>query len=204
MVSSLLLPFAVAVLGFFAGSVFAQPFSPDQCAGFLLLGFDFASYDQYPVWFDENSTMTLAQAGAYQGPESIEEYVKFANEDSPYVSTAVEVNATANVVGFDPVSGTCIFLVFSLSEYDLDPTTTPGYSLNIAVMAKFSFSIPKNMIDSVNIYYTPEFLTFFFETALGTQITREYVCDVLASTGCDDIYTLNGSPSRNDCVGDLP
>lgn len=189
------------VLGF-AGTASAQ-FLPEECAGFLSLGFDFTNYNQYPVWFDDNSTMILAQAGVYQGPENIEEYVKFANIDSPYVVDSVDLNTTSSIVGFDPNSGTCTFLRFSVATYELDPTNTAGYSFITGYMLKFFYSIPKNKIDNINVYYTVDFLDFFFGTALDTQQSREYVCDVLGSTGCDDIYVLNGSPSPGACVGEL-
>ena len=57
---------------------------------FVLLQFGIFNYDAYNTYFDETSTLTLAQAGLYTGPDAIEEYVKFADENSPYIQVKRE------------------------------------------------------------------------------------------------------------------
>ena len=49
--------------------------------------FNLGRFELYGNWFDNNSSMTLAQAGTYKGAGDIEEYVKFAFPTSPYIST---------------------------------------------------------------------------------------------------------------------
>ena len=50
--------------------------------GFVQLKFDIFNYDAYNTYFDESSTLTLAQTGTYTGPDGIKEYVYFADENS--------------------------------------------------------------------------------------------------------------------------
>ena len=50
--------------------------------GFVQLKFDLFNYDAYNTYFDESSTVTLAQTGTYTGPDAIQEYVYFADENS--------------------------------------------------------------------------------------------------------------------------
>ena len=41
------------------------------------------SYDLYESWYDDNSSVTLAQVGTYKGVDAIKEYVQFAYDSSP-------------------------------------------------------------------------------------------------------------------------
>ena len=49
---------------------------------FLQLEFDIFNYAAYKTYFDASSTLTLAQTGTYTGPDAIQEYVYFADENS--------------------------------------------------------------------------------------------------------------------------
>ena len=40
---------------------------PECAGGFIAAGFNPRKYDLYDTWFDENSTVTVAQAGVYRG-----------------------------------------------------------------------------------------------------------------------------------------
>ena len=59
------------------GNVLSSEPSPppsftEQCAGsFLRSGLDFAQFELYDRWFDDNSSLTLAQAGTYNGARDI-------------------------------------------------------------------------------------------------------------------------------------
>lgn len=55
------------------GIVDANP--AQECAGkFLELRFAYLEFARYSEFFDESSTMTLANTGIYRGPDAIEEY----------------------------------------------------------------------------------------------------------------------------------
>lgn len=178
-------------------------YNPDLCAGFVALEFSFSNFDRYPEWFDDNSTITLAQAGQYQGAADIAEYVRFANIDSPYVNDGMRVNFTSSISGFDPMTGICKFSLVEASLYILNPEVTGGQSFTVGVMANFHYSIPNNNLAKIDVYYTTAFLEFFFATALNTDKTRGFVCDIMETTGCQDIYQLNGNQTKEECIESL-
>ena len=178
-------------------------YNPDLCAGFVALEFSFPNFDRYPEWFDDNSTLTLAQAGEYKGAADIVEYVRFANIDSPYVNDAMLVNLTSSISGFDPMTGICKFSLVEASWYILNPEVTGGQSFTVGVMGNFYYSIPNNNLAKVDVYYTTAFLEFFFATALNTDKTRGFVCDIMETTGCQDIYQLNGNQTKEECIESL-
>ena len=58
----------------------------NECVGsYLTLNppFNQRSFDLYETWFDDNSSVTLAQVGTYKGVDGISEYVQFAYPSSP-------------------------------------------------------------------------------------------------------------------------
>ena len=62
----------------------------NECVvSFLALAppFSVGEFELYGNWFDNSSSMTLAQAGTYKGVDDIEEYVRFAYPSSPYIAT---------------------------------------------------------------------------------------------------------------------
>ena len=76
------------------------------CPGFPDLAFDPWAFDRYDDFFDANSTFTLYPAGAYKGPASIQEYVKFASAESPYVEAMVVLPGTTGYLkGVDDWDG---------------------------------------------------------------------------------------------------
>ena len=68
-------------------------------AAFLSAQLNLRRFDKYETWFDENSTMTLAQAGVYKGVDDILEYMKFILPSSPYISVNGLLRSDASLVG---------------------------------------------------------------------------------------------------------
>ena len=54
-------------------------FDPAGCMGFFALNFTILNFDRYPVYFDDDSVLTVAQTGEYKGAEDILEYVLFVD-----------------------------------------------------------------------------------------------------------------------------
>ena len=48
----------------------------DCVAGLIGSGFNFGKFERYDDWFDNNSSITVAQTGTYTGRDDIEEYVR--------------------------------------------------------------------------------------------------------------------------------
>ena len=64
--------FAFVATVMFSSEPSPPPSFTEQCAGsFLRSGLDFAQFELYDRWFDDNSSMTLAQAGTYNGARDI-------------------------------------------------------------------------------------------------------------------------------------
>uniref|UniRef100_A0A7S3L903 Uncharacterized protein n=1 Tax=Amphora coffeiformis TaxID=265554 RepID=A0A7S3L903_9STRA len=179
-------------------SVTAQ-FNPANCVNFAALEFDLFAFDRYPVFFNENSTMVLAQAGEYFGPEDIEEYVRFASADSPYFASEESFNATNFPPSVDFATEECIFTLAGANFYELEPSTTIGGSVAVVFGAKIFYSPVENVITRVNIFYDTPWLEWFFGVALDTPATRSFVCDVLTSDSCSEVRMLNDNISVQGC-----
>ena len=179
----------------------AAQYTIEQCGGIKALEFELTNFEKYPVYFDENTTMTLAQTGVYKGPEELEEYVRFIDLSGPYMKTMKELNVTYADLIFDSDTGSCTYLSFRSFEYENEPSITAGYHYATTMMIKMKYSISKHKITQIDVFYTDKFILWFFEEALGSDKTRNYVCEVLES--CEKLYKLNGSPTRIECVDKL-
>jgi len=74
------------------------------------LAFNFEDFERYPIFFREESTMTIAPAGVYKGPKSIEEYTRFAYPSSPYLAARL---SGPSIYAFKAIEGdVCIFSHF--------------------------------------------------------------------------------------------
>eukprot|EP00964_Phaeocystis_antarctica_P037609 scaffold21489_cov67-Phaeocystis_antarctica.AAC.4 len=88
--------------------------TPPECVGsFLALDppFDLQNFDLYGNWFDDNSTVTLAQSGNYKGAGDIEEYARFAFSSSPYIAAFGAFRIDSSFVSFDPEKRSCVMMV---------------------------------------------------------------------------------------------
>ena len=64
--------FAFVAAAIFSSEPTPPPSFAEQCAGsFLGAGLNFALFGQYDRWFDDNSSLTLPQAGTYNGARDI-------------------------------------------------------------------------------------------------------------------------------------
>jgi hypothetical protein len=64
--------FAFVAAAIFSSEPTPPPSFAEQCAGsFMAAGLNFAQFELYDRWFDDNSSLTLAQAGTYNGATDI-------------------------------------------------------------------------------------------------------------------------------------
>ena len=85
----------------------------NECVGSAIAldpPFDLRSFDLYETWFDDNSSMTLAQAGNYKGVDDIKEYVQFAFPSSPYMATVGTFRSDSSFVSFDAEKRSCVMM----------------------------------------------------------------------------------------------
>ena len=83
--------------------------APECIGGFIAAGYNARRLELYDTWFDENSTVTLVQAGVYQGVDDIKEYMKFLHPVSPYISAHGVLHAEQSFVSFDEEKRSCVF-----------------------------------------------------------------------------------------------
>ena len=151
--------------------------------GFVQLKFDIFNYDAYNTYFDESSTLTLAQTGTYTGPDGIKEYVYFADENSSYIQAKREYVKDTLPTGFDPKTNICKFTTYFIQGTDFEPVLTSGNTLNYGAITHTYYSAVTNKVPVVQVYYTEPFLEAFF-TQLQTRQVNDFVCDVLLGPGC--------------------
>jgi hypothetical protein len=190
-----------------ANALFSHPIFPKiQCLlHFLILNPDLGRFGEYTQFLRNESVMTLAQAGNYEGPDDIEEYVKFVwAANSPYILSdgGPGGRAALGSISYDRESGLCEMLTLHKWPYVMDPNTTLAASeFSLSFMMKFYMDFKEKYITRINVFYTESFLDVFFNVFLNTNQTREYVCSVLSGS-CDGI--VNTTASCEDDLALLP
>jgi len=179
-------------------------FLPAQCADFQALNFNVFNYSEYDRYFDEESTMIVAQTGTYQGPDGIEEYVRFVDDTSPYIDDKSRFFRESALTGFDADTGICKFGVYSLQTLTFNDAITDGGTLSYGALQNVYYSIPAVKIAKIDVYYSTELLGEFFGR-LNTPNVAKFICDVLTGPSCQDtdIPMLNGNLSTKECIRKL-
>jgi hypothetical protein len=96
------------------------PLTAHECAGgFIAARLNLRKFELYDTWFDDNSSMTLVQAGVYQGVDDIKEYMKFILPFSPYISANGLLHHESSVVNFDEEKRSCVFLALAHSRFQM-------------------------------------------------------------------------------------
>ena len=196
---------AVFTIGLMPLVTLAQTYySPEQCNTFLLLDFDLRDYDNYEKFFNEDSYILYAATGTYTGLAGIEEYVRFADESSPYVESIEKIDREVNVTRFDPVKGICKFTIYSTEHSVMSKEFTNGDTIGYVVMLGLDYSIPKNIVTAMNLYYPTKFVEGFF-TRLVTAPVFDFVCNTLTSPSCQNEFVLpscsnTATLSQKQCV----
>eukprot|EP00656_Telonema_subtile_P048721 TRINITY_DN5880_c0_g1_i2.p1 TRINITY_DN5880_c0_g1~~TRINITY_DN5880_c0_g1_i2.p1 ORF type:complete len:385 (+),score=49.41 TRINITY_DN5880_c0_g1_i2:182-1336(+) len=184
----------------FLFSLPSTPASPvSQCEDFGDLDFDLRKTENYDKWFDDNTTMTLAQAGVYVGAEGIAEYVKFALKDSPYVKDANLVTYTGYLREWNAASSECVFAGGIYFDYVIN-FGLPRFKA--AVMVRVDYRPADNKISRLMAYYDTPFLQYFFGALAGSSGAKNFVCGALRGS-CTSTWEANGRPSDDECVARL-
>ena len=103
-----------------------------ECAGsFLSAQLNLGKFDLYDTWFDDNSTMTLAQTGVYRGPDDILEYTKFAFPGSRHVSVNGLFRSDDSLLSFDEEKRSCVFMRMNHNRFEMSELA--NYDLHEAV-----------------------------------------------------------------------
>ena len=112
------------------------------------------SFDLYETWFDDNSSMTLAQKGTYKGVDGIEEYARFVYPPSPYVATVGTFRSDFSFVSFDAEKRSCVMMAKYHSRYQLSEMA--GNELfEYADMVKLEWRFDDQKVGYMNVYCAP-------------------------------------------------
>ena len=129
----------------------------NECVGsYLTLDppFNQRRFDLYETWFDDNSTVTLAQVGTYKGVDGIKEYVQFAYPSSPYIATVGRLREDSSFVSFDPEKRSCVMMSKYHSRFQMSEMA--GNELfEFAVMNTLEWRFDDQKIGDISIYCAP-------------------------------------------------
>ena len=66
--------------------------APECAAGFVEAQLNLRQFELYPTWFDDNSSLTLAQTGVYEGVDDIEEFtIDIVTQIDSWMSRATQL-----------------------------------------------------------------------------------------------------------------
>eukprot|EP00531_Pseudo-nitzschia_arenysensis_P004078 CAMPEP_0116142552 /NCGR_PEP_ID=MMETSP0329-20121206/14970_1 /TAXON_ID=697910 /ORGANISM="Pseudo-nitzschia arenysensis, Strain B593" /LENGTH=490 /DNA_ID=CAMNT_0003637797 /DNA_START=72 /DNA_END=1544 /DNA_ORIENTATION=- len=125
-------------------------FSPGECGSFQLLEFDPFNFANFSAYFDKDSELVFPDCGTYKGLSSIEEQLRFANEN-PIKHGERDVllyEENYNITAFDATTGVC-----TLSFHELIDSSNKGMkdsdTSNSAASVTLDYSIPNSNILTV-------------------------------------------------------
>jgi hypothetical protein len=178
-----------------------------QCYQVALIIVPYDDIENYDRPYRNDSVYTLSETGHYHGPDGIAEYINFRAVTSPYVASVKDDLASEFALKtFDPVTGICQFVASEVIQLTLNPDTARNTSFHAVFLVKVYYDISANYIPKTYLYFTPEFLDFFFGIAVNTRKTLSFICEIMRDS-CPDVYELNGNPTMEECVQrltDLP
>jgi len=159
------------------------------------LGFRIDKFEIYEKAFNRDSYLILPQAGKYQGPDAILEYILFAFSSSAYLSKSEILRTDRHFFGYNNESRTCSFREIHLIGDKLDVANTGSDAeLSLTVMTRLEYNPDKQVIESIFLDLEESFISFFFSELAKTDTTREFVCSVMS----DDCYA-----KEENCVKHL-
>jgi len=159
-----------------------------QCGiRFFLFDFDIGMFDAYGEYFNDDSVFQLAQLGAYQGADSIKEYVKFVYEEVSPVFEIQTILEEENVfLGYDRENDQCQFLAKYYVHGKLNSSATGSdFEYHNVAIIKLQFSFFERIISRANVFYYQNFLGYFFQEAVS-DVSRDAMCET-ANSVCSGI-----------------
>lgn len=154
-------------------------------------GFNFTDFKNYPRWFANDSTITLAQAGTFRGPNDIAEYVSFASDTSDYFdvsSTLPGDNVTVHSIDQD--HSLCTFDIMRVSFYTFGKPAFAGPSAYVAYGLRMTMCIEELLFHTTAVYYPIPTMHAFFNSFFNTPDMNTYVCSTLRAN-CSTQWALS-------------
>ena len=131
--------------------------TPKECVSGLMNGlaaFNLRRFDLYEGWFDENSTVTLAQSDAYHGIDEIKEYTSLIFPSSPFISTNGLFRSDSSFVSVDAEKRSCVLM--RTNHNRLQMSELAGNELfEAAVMLKLEWRFDDKKIGNIWVHCAP-------------------------------------------------
>jgi hypothetical protein len=195
-------PFALSLLVLSSSTPGGQAqFTDIQCLAALpLLDIDYSEIASYSIVYNEDSVYSLRETGQYKGPDDIAEYVQFRALSSPYIDQVQDgLGGKNEFLGVDPVTGICELRSASVLRNWLSPANAINASYTTSFLLKFQYNITSGFANRANLYFTPEFISFFFGESLQTRNSMRTVCEIIENK-CPDIHAANGNLTTAACI----
>ena len=138
------------------------------------------------------------QTGAYVGTEDIVEHVRFVLDSPPLLTHTHGPGQLARDFAnqcFGP--NECVVLSASNVKMRTDAPLAKRGCLEFTVGIKLHFSVSGQdgsdfKMHRVNAFYSGAGLQYLFENMLDTSCVRNYVCDTVLASKCENTFALNG------------
>ena len=174
-----------------------------QCIGaFAHLQFDIFDYEKYPNYFHEDSKVVLSQAGTYTGPKNIEEYMRFADDSSPYIQERKNVVVKLDFKEVDKRTGICTFNVFNVARIESNPDLTKETTFLQGAFYQILYDYHEFYIPEVRVHMEDASMEFLFGDVLETSEIRDFICNV--SSQCPDTNVGISHETCTDLLEELP
>ena len=131
------------------------PLTGNECiAGLTSTGFNLRKLDQYERWFDDKSSMTLAQTGVYKGLDAVLEYSKFIFPGSPYISTNGKLGSEFSLVSVDAEKRSCVLIAMEQLRYQMSEMAS-NELFESTIMFKAEWRFDDQKIGYIHIFCAP-------------------------------------------------
>jgi len=151
-----------------------------QCfLSLALSGLNFTDFAHYDTFFMNSSVITLSQAGSFQGPIDISEYVSFASSASAYFADSSSLPDNVRLHTIDQKAGTCIFDILRSSLYTFSKPAFAGASAWVAYGLRMTLAQQSAAFRTAYVYYPVPTMRIFFESFFMTSAMRTFVCSTM-------------------------
>lgn len=177
------------------------PFRIACAVSFAAQSFEISNFDEYPSYFSDESTLTIAQTGDYTGVDGILEYVQIISDVSPFFEKVTLVDSSRRIDGYDTSTGQCLFDIVNRRQFvPKVGATTPGFpSFDLLSSTKIFYDLTSKKVSRINAYFPVPVFQYVFNEMLGSANTISFVCDVMAGP-CASLLTDHNSAT---CAADL-
>jgi len=175
--------------------------APDCAAGFVEAQLNLRQFELYPTWFDDNTSLTLAQTGVYEGVDDIEEYIRYMFPGSPYFSVHGILRSEKTFLSFDEEKRSCMFLRMNHNRYQMSEMAN-NELWEAPALVKFEWHFDTQRVGRMDVYLGDRSYFERIDFVLNTPAINSFVCETLHDS-CADVWAANNLTSLGECKAKL-